>query len=37
MSEEELDRMRRIGNHVYKNVNPMKAQLMGMMTIRLRS
>jgi hypothetical protein len=37
MSEEELDRMRRIGDHVYKNVNPMKAQLMGMMTIRLRS
>ena len=37
MSEEELDRMRRIGDHVYKNVNPVKAQLTGMMTIRLRS
>ena len=37
MSEEELDRMRRIGDHVYKNVNPMKAQLTGMMTIRLRT
>jgi len=37
MSEEELDRMRRIGDHVYKNVNPVRAQLTGMMTIRLRS
>ena len=37
MSEEELDRMRRIGDHVYKNVNPLKAQLSGIMTIRLRS
>jgi len=37
MSEEELDRMRRIGDHVYKNVNPMKAQLSGIMTIRLRT
>jgi len=37
MSEEELDRVRRIGDHVYKNVNLVKAQLMGMMTIRLRS
>ncbi len=37
MSEEELDRMRRIGDHVYKNVNPWKAQLSGMMTIRWRS
>lgn len=37
MSEEELVRMRRIGDHVYKNVNPVKAQLSGMMTIRLRS
>ena len=37
MSEEELDRMRRIGDHVYKNVNPVKAQLRGLMTIRLWS
>jgi aryl-alcohol dehydrogenase-like predicted oxidoreductase len=37
MSGEELDRMRRIGDHVYKNVNPMRAQLTGMMTIRFRS
>jgi aryl-alcohol dehydrogenase-like predicted oxidoreductase len=37
MSEEELDRMRRIGDHVYKNVNLIKAQLSGIMTIRLRS
>ncbi len=37
MSEEELDRMRRIGDHVYKNVNPLKAQLSGIMTIRWRS
>ena len=37
MSEEELDRMRRIGDHVYKNVNLMKAQLSGIMTIRLRT
>ncbi len=37
MSEVELDRMRRIGDHVYKNVNPLKAQLSGIMTIRLRS
>ncbi len=34
MSEEEQERMRRIGDHVYKNVNPVKAQLSGMMTIR---
>jgi aryl-alcohol dehydrogenase-like predicted oxidoreductase len=37
MSEEELDRIRHIGDHVYKNVNPLKAQLTGLMTIRLRS
>ncbi len=37
MSEEELDRMRRIGDHVYKNVNLLKAQLSGIMTIRLRT
>jgi aryl-alcohol dehydrogenase-like predicted oxidoreductase len=37
MSEEELDRMRRIGDHVYGNVNPLRAQLSGIMTIRLRS
>jgi aryl-alcohol dehydrogenase-like predicted oxidoreductase len=37
MSEEELDRMRHIGDHVYKNVNLIKAQLSGIMTIRLRS
>lgn len=37
MSEEELDRMRRTGDHVYNNVNPLKVQLTGLMTIRLRS
>jgi len=37
MSEEELDRMRRIGDHVYRNVHPLKAQLSGIMTIRLWS
>ncbi len=37
MSEEELDRMRRIGDHVYKGVNPWKAQLSGMMTIRWKT
>ena len=37
MSPEELDRMRRIGDHVYKNVNPWRAQLSGIMTIRLWS
>jgi hypothetical protein len=36
MSEEELDRMRRIGDHVYKNVTLWKAQISGIMTIRLR-
>lgn len=35
MSEEELGRMRRIGDHVYKNVSPLKAQLSGFMTLRL--
>jgi hypothetical protein len=34
MGDEDLDRMRRIGNHVYRNVNPVKAQLRGIMTIR---
>jgi aryl-alcohol dehydrogenase-like predicted oxidoreductase len=37
MSEEELERMRRIGDHVHENVNLIKAQLSGIMTIRLRS
>ena len=37
MSEEELDRMRRIGDHVYRNVHPLKAQVSGIMTIRLWS
>ena len=37
MGEEELDRMRRLGDHVHKNVNLIKAQLSGIMTIRLRS
>ena len=37
MSEEELDRMRRIGDHVYRNVNTLRAQLSGIMTIRLWS
>jgi len=37
MSEAALDRMRRLGDHVDKNVNPWKAQLTGLMTIRLRS
>ena len=37
MSEEELEHMRRIGDHVHKNVNLIKAQLSGIMTIRLRS
>lgn len=37
MREEELDRMRRIGDHVYRNVPLWKAQLSGIMTIRLRS
>lgn len=37
MSRDEMDRMRRIGDHVYRNVHPLKAQLSGMMTIRLRS
>jgi aryl-alcohol dehydrogenase-like predicted oxidoreductase len=36
MSREELDRMRRIGDHVYRNVHPLKAQLSGMMSIRFR-
>ena len=35
MSEDELDRMRRIGDHVYRNVHPLRAQLSGIMTIRL--
>ena len=37
MSEEELGRMRRIGDHVYQKVSTWRAQLSGMMTIRLRS
>jgi aryl-alcohol dehydrogenase-like predicted oxidoreductase len=37
MNDEELDRMRRIGDHVYKNVNPLKANLSGIMTIRFWS
>ena len=37
MNEEELGRMHRIGDHVHKNVNLIKAQLSGIMTIRLRS
>lgn len=37
MSEEDLDRMRRIGDHVYRNVNLLRAQLSGIMTIRLWS
>jgi predicted aldo/keto reductase-like oxidoreductase len=37
MSEGELARMRRIGDHVYKNVHLVRAQLSGIMTIRLRS
>jgi aryl-alcohol dehydrogenase-like predicted oxidoreductase len=37
MNEEELDRMRRIGDFVYKNVSPVKAQLKSMRTIRWRS
>ncbi len=35
MSDAELERMRRIGDHVYRNVNPLKAQFSGFMTIRL--
>lgn len=37
MNEEELDRMRRIGDFVHKNVSPAKAQLKSMRTIRWRS
>ena len=37
MSEEELGRMRRIGDHVYQKVSTWRAQLSGIATIRLRS
>ena len=37
MSEKELDRMRRIGDHVYTRVSLLRAQLSGIMTIRLWS
>jgi len=37
MSEGELGRMRRIGDHVYRKVSTWRAQLSGIATIRLRS
>jgi aryl-alcohol dehydrogenase-like predicted oxidoreductase len=36
MSEEELERMRRIGDYVYKKESPLKAQLKSIRSIRLR-
>ncbi len=37
MDDEELARMRRIGDHVYRHVSPVKAQLRSLRTIRLFS
>lgn len=37
MSEEEMERMRRIGDHIYRNVSPVRTQLRSIRTIRLGS
>ena len=36
MSEEEIDRMRRIGDHVYKNESPLKAQFRSISSVNWR-